>query len=182
MSAGTLTAPAAPSLSWLPTPGVSVAAGRLHDWLECAAEEVRTTFSGGSAYRVARGSLDEAVGQAAEPNWDGYGALAANRSSFALAHRFLELLPSSFPAPDALVEPDGEIAFEWHYAPRYTFSVSIGPNGALTYSGLFGSAKSYGVEYLSYDEIPKSIRELLVRLFKEALGSRSTTAVGLGWG
>jgi len=64
------------------------------------------------------------------------------------------------------VDPDGEIAFEWHKKPRYVLSVSIGKYGEFSYAGLFGRRKTYGTEYLE-DEFPRVVSTNLERLFVE---------------
>ena len=119
-----------------------------------------TDFSGsvslGEPRSRAREALDEAFLQATDANWDGEGAPAADLLGYAYARNFLALLPSSTPNPEAYVDPDGEICFEWYYGPRSVFSVSIGRDGTLTYAGLFGTSKNHGVEPFT-DAIPNAI-------------------------
>ncbi|OLC45099.1 MAG: hypothetical protein AUH43_16910 [Acidobacteria bacterium 13_1_40CM_65_14] len=93
---------------------------------------------------------------ASKPNWDGYGALPLDARAFQHVVRFLQALPTTMPVPDVGVDPDGEIDLLWHVDSRKTFSVSIGSNGRLTYSGLFGDVQSYGTEWL-FNEIPQTI-------------------------
>ena len=97
-------------------------------------------------------------------NWDGYGALPINLDSFNEANRFIQALPTTILEPEVVVDPDGEISFEWHLEPRRVFSVSIGKRNEITYAGLFGTNKTYGREYFD-DEIPKTILDNLDRLF-----------------
>ncbi|MDR4504735.1 MAG: hypothetical protein MRK01_08095 [Candidatus Scalindua sp.] len=97
-------------------------------------------------------------------NWDGYGAKALTESSLNEALRFIRSLPITMPSPELSIEPSGEIAFEWHIAPRKTFCVSVDDN-LLTYAGIFGSSKTHGTEYFEY-EIPKTIIDCIQRVFQ----------------
>jgi hypothetical protein len=100
---------------------------------------------------------------AAAPNWDGYGASPLDPRSAEQAVRFIQALPTTVPVPDVSVDPDGEVDLLWQLDPTRTISVSVGPNGRLTYAALMGMAQSYGTEWLA-NEIPQPILDSLTRV------------------
>lgn len=108
-------------------------------------------------------SLLEALVQANRDDWDGEGSAAADPLSFEYTQAFLLALPGSVPYPEISVDPDGEFSVEWDCGPRAVFSVSIGPDGTITYAGLFGARKSHGVEPFS-EGIPDSVARCFRRL------------------
>jgi hypothetical protein len=118
----------------------------------------------GGLYLEALAALEDAAEESSTDNWDGYGAKAISRMTYANAARLLLTLPTTLPAPEVAVEPDGEVAFEWFKEPRRVLSVSIGPDNEISYAGLFGRSKTHGTEYFA-DELPKAIVENLARLF-----------------
>lgn len=114
------------------------------------------SFTLGERRRAAHLALAEACDEAAVDNWDGMGALAAEITTYAHASRFLDCLSSSVPIPDISVDRDGEICFEWDSGPRQILTVCVGRDGTLTYAGLFGYNKSYGVEHFG-EALPATI-------------------------
>lgn len=115
--------------------------------------------------------LADAASEAANPNWDGYGAKPVDPLAYRQAERFLVALPTTTPVPDVSVDPDGEVSISWNIEPDWVFSVSIGARGRLSYAGLFGTSKAYGTEWL-ITEIPQSVLGSIARLF----ASRGATA------
>src|SRR3989338_8133615 len=107
--------------------------------------------------------LAEAAQEAAAPNWDGHGAKAIDAQAYLQAERFFSALPTTTPVPDVSVDPDGEVAIAWNVASDWVFSVSVGPQGRISYAGLFGNSKVYGTEWL-FDEIPEAVLDNLTRL------------------
>lgn len=107
--------------------------------------------------------VTEQADAASTDDWDGDGGRAVQQSTLRNAIRFLFALPDTIPAPDVLVDRDGEIVFDWDYAPNRIFSVAVGRDGTLTYSGLFGSARSRGTENLAQG-LPASIVESIERV------------------
>jgi hypothetical protein len=79
------------------------------------------------------------------------------------AAKFIQALPTTVPVPDVSADPDGEVDLLWQMEPMRTISVSVGPNGRLTYAALIGTAQIYGTEWLS-DEIPQPILDSLTRV------------------
>ena len=110
--------------------------------------------------------LAHAAEEATHDDWDGYGGHAVQSETIALARAFIDQLPAFVPPPDVTPEPDGEISLDWRAGPWRTFSVSIGPQGRLTYAGLFGRVpNARGTEVLG-DFIPASILTGLTRLLQ----------------
>jgi hypothetical protein len=99
-------------------------------------------------------------------NWDGYDAKAIDNESFQNAIRFALSLTPNIPIPEIYVDPDGEVTFEWYEDKRKVFSVSVGSKNKLSYAGLYGFSKAYGVEYFYYDT-PKIILNNIYRLYTE---------------
>jgi len=70
---------------------------------------------------------------------------------------FARLLPRGLPIPEVAPDPDGEIAFDWIGRSGNMFSVSIGPDGRISYAGRFGDkSKTHGTEQLS-EILPREI-------------------------
>ena len=101
-------------------------------------------------------AIAEAFAVAQTDNWDGVGSAPVDLSTMGYAIQFAKALPSVFPAPEIRVDRDGDLSFEWDRGPRQVFSVSVGRDGTLTYAGLFGHAKSHGVEHLR-EAIPLAV-------------------------
>lgn len=76
-----------------------------------------------------------------QPNWDGYGAKPIDLETYYQSERFINCLPDDIPYPEVTPDPDGEVSFEWFKSSHKIFSVSIGRNGELSYTGILtGSA------------------------------------------
>lgn len=115
-------------------------------------------------------ALAEVYEECRVPSWNGGFAKPVLPQTFHNARKFLSTLPSSFPVPDVMAEPDGEIAFEWRAANRSVLSVSIGAGDTITFAGLFGySGKQHGTE-LFYDTIPQTILSAIRRVFQHSAG------------
>src|SRR5262245_935156 len=123
-----------------PTPSsnaVSSDARTLRRFVDDAWELLADSLALSNTASAAIGELKRASQMARSVNWDGYGARPLDQQTFETAARFLQALPTTMPVPDVSVDPDGEVDVLWHIEPRRTFSVSIGPYGRLTYSGLY---------------------------------------------
>ncbi len=154
--------------------GVSAEADKIRDMFDALLRDRLESITLGEAYREAIEALDDVFQEASSENWDGYGAKMVNAITYGHARKFLEALPTALPAPEVAAEPDGEIAFEWYIAPRWVFSVSVGPEDALTYAGMFGRSKSHGTEEYYVDELPKTIMENISRLFSKEAKQRNS--------
>jgi hypothetical protein len=108
--------------------------------------------------------INEAAGEASEPGWDGYCALPINDYSRRLAYKFIKRIPESIPLPEVVVDPDGEVSFDWYNERKESFAVSISSDGLLSFAGLFQRGNVYGSELL-LDEVPKPILTYIERLF-----------------
>ncbi|MEK6373873.1 MAG: hypothetical protein AABO58_14400 [Acidobacteriota bacterium] len=128
-------------------------------------EEILRAVLSGAKLRSSLRALATAVSERRFADWDGYGAKPASISSMMYAIGLLKRLPPEAPEPDISIDPDGEVALEWHRAPRLVFSVSVGPLGELTYAGLFGGSKVHGVETHMGDAIPRAIRAGIQRVY-----------------
>lgn len=109
-------------------------------------------------------SLIIACEEYSRENWDGYNAKAINMESYRNAVNFALSLPFNIPNPDIYVAPNGEVTFEWYEGKRKIFTISIGKENELTFAGLYGASKEYGVEYIIQD-IPESILERINKLY-----------------
>lgn len=109
--------------------------------------------------------LEKVYIESSMPDWDGYGAMAADPRSYHRAKEFLNLLPDSIPTPEFSVDPDGEISFEWFYSKSRLISISVGNDGSLTYIGFLGKVRMKGVEFLD-EKIPVTINKLFARIIR----------------
>ncbi len=113
-------------------------------------------------------SIEEIASECRTANWDGHGASPIDREAKAQAQRFVDLLPFHLPAPEAIPDPDGELALSWDFGPGHVFTVSVSGEGALTYAGLLGGGiKRHGVEQLNGD-IPRIILQSIDELRQRA--------------
>lgn len=79
------------------------------------------------------------------------------------ARTFLQSLPQRFNKPDILAEPNGNVAFEWHFAPYRTMVVSFFGNGRIAFSSLRSPTKSsYGYERFLRGQIPQTLINELI--------------------
>ncbi len=147
-----------------PNRGVSETAEEVRKLFLQVRESRSETVSLGDSYLQAVDALEEASTEASEDNWDGYGARAVDPITLCNARNFATVLPPSLPPPEIVVEPDGEIAFEWYLGARNVFSVSVGLSCELSYAGLFDWNTVYGTEFF-VDELPEAIVVNLDRLF-----------------
>lgn len=116
-------------------------------------------------HRRALGELAAVYRDAADDDWDGYGAAAVDPMSYFWARCFLMLLPAVDAGVEIAADPDGELSIEWYQAPDRVFSVSIGRDGRLSYAGRFGRSTVSGTEYFADDipwEISAHISKLLI--------------------
>jgi hypothetical protein len=128
--------------------------------------KIEASYSLGGRYESTECKVSEAFETASGEGWDGYDGVPVSLETLGYARRFVWALPSSVPMPEVVVEPDGEISFEWSDSPKWVFSVSIGPRGELAYAGLFGRKKTYGTDQF-VDEIPTTILRSLGRYLRK---------------
>lgn len=120
------------------------------------------TFS--TRYADTMTALAEAASEAAIENWDGYGARPVSFAAAYIAQSFIKLLPTTFPAPEVSIDPDGEVSLDWIRSKDRMLSVSISGDGRITYAGRFGLARQSGSE-IFVDEFPTNLLSCLRRLY-----------------
>ncbi len=112
--------------------------------------------------------IEEIARECQLPNWDGYGAHPISQRAKSHAQIFIDMLPYSFPHPEPMPDPDGEIALCWDFGPEHIFTLSINSTGVLSYAGLLGKGvKRHGMEQIK-DKIPKSIIESIKELCEQS--------------
>ena len=110
-------------------------------------------------------SLNEVYEECSEANWDGYDATPISLEAYFEASKLLRIIPASFPMPEILPEPSGEIGLEWYKERDFSFVISVGGKNIITYVGRFGKNNEiYGTEYFK-DSVSKIILDGLRRLF-----------------
>ena len=103
--------------------------------------------------------------ECSEDNWDGYKASPITVSTYKEAKKLLLWIPSLYPLPEILPEPDGGIALEWYKEPNISFAVSVNGTGIIHYAGLFGeNNEMHGKETFTASAL-KTILYSLMRIF-----------------
>ena len=144
----------------------SVSAERLRQLSEEIRKHLLTSLAVSRAAERAITHLKAIRVEAAEPDWNGFGAKALDPDAYANAQRFLEALPTTSPVPEVSADQDGEIALDWDFGHRKALTVSIGRNGRCSYAWLRGKRASHGTEWLD-DEIPSNILRALDQLVRD---------------
>jgi hypothetical protein len=110
--------------------------------------------------------LEDVFQACASENWDGEGAEPISREAYWEASRIIRLLPISFPIPEIVPEPNGQIGLEWSTGRGKVFVVAVGGNQVLTYGGLFGDGSRTGGTEPFQDALPQTIVSHLERLLR----------------
>ena len=98
------------------------------------------------------------------PDWDGYGAKPVSPEACTEAVKFISNLPVTFPMPQVIAEPDGDLALEWYVKKSHLFVIGFSGKGSISYNGVFGQdTKIHGCEPLT-DELPRVVCESIRRL------------------
>lgn len=109
-------------------------------------------------------SMNTILSECSESNWDGYGATPISTDAVYEAMYFISQLPSYFPIPEVVPEPDGDIGLEWYHDRSNQLVLAFGGKNVVTYAGIFdGVNKTHGSE-LFIDSIPGVITQNLRRL------------------
>lgn len=130
--------------------GVSDDAHRIRGHVQDVVDELLQAVTLGRGFRSVLAELSDAVREADEE------MAGPDPRTIALAWRFLEEFPTYLAVPEAGVDADRDIFFEWRTGPRRRFNVAIQPNGTITYAGIVGAARFHGVEPFD-DEIPAAV-------------------------
>ncbi len=141
------------------SPGTSSEAKSLTDKIVRISDHLSKNARIGSKYAILEGVYREANIE----DWDGHGAMAADRKSYILAKEFLNQLPNNISTPEITVDPDGEISFEWFISNKKLIILSIGEKGNINYVGVIGKNCQKGEEYYN-QQIPQTIMELFKRI------------------
>jgi hypothetical protein len=111
-------------------------------------------------------SLAAVIREGEKPDWDGRGAKAISDGVVRAGLEFYYLLPSTLPKPDVTAHPNGDLAFEWYFAPRRVLTVAVNESGRLNYAWMMGLERQYGTKYLSAklpEEITAALRSIRFR-------------------
>lgn len=99
-----------------------------------------------------------------EEDWDGYGAKPVNIENELRIQMILDLLPYYLLPPEIVPEPDGYLSLEWR-RDDVAFSVSVEPF-KLIYAAILGAGRTrHGEEPFYGDDLPESIKDILVTYF-----------------
>jgi len=152
-----------PTISSYTSLGQSTEAKHLQDQIEWTVIRLQDPVEYVEPCRRVFREMEEVFLKCQEDDWDGYGAKGASLESFEHAHSFVLALPAQCLDLEVGVDPDGEFSFDWFGSRGAVLTISVGPNGQLTYAGRFGLARAHGLEFLS-EAIPKEILRCLSRL------------------
>jgi len=120
-----------------------------------------------SAAETALADLEKLRTDASAEGWDGYGACHIHGDAYYQARIFIQALPTTVPAPEISVDPDGEVAVDWLFGKGLRLSVSIGKRGRLTFASVLGNRALDGTEWLD-NGIPSAILNELTAVATEA--------------
>lgn len=110
-------------------------------------------------------SLATLAEECSHHGWDGHGAEPVTLDTYRAAYRFAESLPLSMPTPAVGAEPDGHLTLEWYKNPSRVLSLSIGPEGELSYAALLGeNARRTGSDCFQ-QEVPDDLLHLIHEVF-----------------
>lgn len=90
--------------------------------------------------------------------------MTASSKALDTALGFLWLLPANVPTPEMVIEPDGEVAFDWDEGRGRVLSISVSDVGTIGYAGLIGLEPVYGRAPFA-GAIPETVLYLLTRLY-----------------
>jgi len=154
------------SISNSPSIGFGDEVNKLKEYFKGIVNGFRNTETLGRSDDVLQ-SLDEVFDECSEEGWDGYDALPITKYAYIEAKRLIESLPlTSFPIPEVVPEPSGEIGLEWYREARQVFVASVSGRNEIVYAGLLGVNKLHGTEYFG-NSLPSIILENLKRLYRD---------------
>ncbi|MDC0935224.1 hypothetical protein OAS39_02980 [Pirellulales bacterium] len=115
--------------------------------------------------QLIRGELAQVFQECSEPDWGGDGSLPITHDAYGYAEGFLRALPFGFPLPSVGPDPRGLIAFDWDPSDDYSLTVTIGPDGDMTFAAHLGTqSRRRGSEFFDGD-VPIDIRKLIEDLY-----------------
>jgi hypothetical protein len=150
--------------------GRSPSADTLGRCYRIARQHLLSSLALRSAAEQALAELETVRKETSAAGWDGYGALPIDADAYSQARMFIQALPTTVPAPEISVDPDGEVALDWMFGKSLRFSVSVGKHGRLTFASLLGHRVIDGTEWLDTG-IPATILNELTAIATEAKGA-----------
>ncbi|MCP4252475.1 MAG: hypothetical protein GY775_03505 [Candidatus Scalindua sp.] len=154
------------SISNSPSMGFGDEVGKLKEFFKDIVRGFGSTETLGQSDKALQ-SLDKECDECSVEGWDGYDALPITKSTYNEAKRLIESLPlTTFPIPEVVPEPSGDIGLEWYREERQVFVASVSGRNEIVYAGLLGVNKLHGTEYFG-DLLPTVILENLKRLYKD---------------
>lgn len=168
LAIGLIAGPAALQSLTLPGTAMSPLAGEVRSNAVTVAEYVERSVALFGPKADALEQLYSVAMECSTPDWDGYGAEAANPEALYRAERFLRSLPEGFPLPEFSVEPDGAISFDWLPTRTRSFSLSIGVSDRIAYAWLDGTDRGHAVARSFSGDVPDRILQELSRIVHHA--------------
>lgn len=93
-----------------------------------------------------------------EIGWDGGEAKPVDRGAIAHAIAFVRALPEGCELPEAAVEPDGDVSFDWMPSRHRMLSISVsGRHDRLAYAWLDGTDRGSAVARFDGITIPRRV-------------------------
>lgn len=143
---------------------VSPSANRSGDWLHRLLRSFTPLFYNS---RIVGGALEDLVcnilaqtDQSRTTETD----LPLSEDAISAALSFLDVLPSWMAAPEIILEPEGDISFEWYKDSDHLLSVICSEDGILYYSGIIGQFDGVSGKKLFRGSIPEEIINPLLEL------------------
>jgi hypothetical protein len=140
------------------------------------ADSVRRDLAVAAAPRARTAEIDTrltaVLTEAAQANWDNYGAHPVLIESVERARQLLGLLPQ-YPLPEFGVEPHGRVALNWWIDHDHSLSILVGSglDPSLVFAGAFGvGVTARGREPFTGEVVPEEIRVAMRRLYRASAG------------
>jgi hypothetical protein len=131
-------------------------------WFELRARD--TSVLRGRNPRELLDGIAAAASEAAEEDWNGEGGQPVEGSTVAWAEEFAALLPFTLPLPEVSADSDGDLGFEWYFAPDPVVTASVRRDGAVCYAALVKTSRAQGWASLSAG-FPVEITDWVGRAF-----------------
>jgi len=138
--------------------------GKISENIMKAISQMRQSETFGRPLNTMLTSLSEVYKECSHTDWNGYGAEAITSDTYKEARTLIYALPFLMPMPDIVVEPTGDIGFEWRKGKEHVFVASVGGKHQMTYAGLFGGNSVHGSEYFERG-LPSVIVQHIRRLY-----------------
>lgn len=152
------------------TTGVSPESEALTQLLADVDRHLASAVSAGAAIEQTTDEVLQVFTEAADRNWDGYGAEAVSAETLVEALAFASAIPPGVASPAVVPEPTGEIGLEWSKGTAKQFVVSLSGSSTAVFAGLLGGGtKVHGVDRF-LGAVPPEIRQILLRHFPARKG------------